>query len=65
MKSPKEIKTQMGKCFSALHCRETCPYFKEHGENFCLKKLMEDALEYIELLEERIAIMTETESEQH
>lgn len=63
MRDPKQIKDQMRKCFSLLHCKDGCPYFEESGEDKCIEKLFDDALEYIEQLEERIAIMTENQTE--
>ena len=62
MKSPKEIKEATRLCglIDTEHCIKKCPYRKDF-EGLCVKLLSEDTLEYIEQLEERIAIMTESE----
>ena len=59
MRDSKQIKGQMRKCFTLLNCRNGCPYFEKYGEDKCIVELFDDALEYIELLEERISIMKE------
>lgn len=60
MKEPQEIKEGLKKCLSDVDCRRNCPY---SGEKMltknCIDLLRDDALEYIENLEERIAIMTD------
>ena len=56
MKEPQEIKEGLKKCLSDVECRKNCVY---SGEKDCVGSLRDDALEYIENLEERIAIMTD------
>lgn len=61
MKTPEEIKKALNVCCNGIKpCQafngETCPYLDDSD---CLFSVNSDALEYIERLEERIAIMEE------
>lgn len=56
MREPDEIKSGLKKCLSDVDCLKNCMY---SGEKDCVGSLRDDALEYIDNLEERIAIMTE------
>ena len=58
MKSSEEIKEGLRKCLSVVNCMNSCPY-AELGLHKCNEELQKDSLEYIDNLEERIAIMTE------
>lgn len=58
VKDPKDIKRGLDKCLSIALCNGNCPY-ADLGYEHCCGELNKDALEYIEQLEERIAIMTE------
>lgn len=58
MKSVKEIKVGLSRCSEGCALSE-CPYYPVRYGAECQGKLASDALEYIEQLEERIAIMTE------
>lgn len=60
MKEPQEIKEGLKKCLSDVDCRRNCPYAGEKMlTKNCIDLLRDDVLEYIDNLEERIAIMTE------
>lgn len=62
MLSPEEIKIAMKKCIHDDSCPADCPgHYKQgaSGSCFAVDGMVGDALEYIELLEERIAIMEE------
>lgn len=59
MKDPKNIKEGVEKCLiSDTICRGVCPYSGDYP-NKCCGQLGKDTLEYIESLEERVAIMSE------
>lgn len=62
MKSPKEIKDGNRICHMDNDCGKRCPYHKCEDEE-CISNLALDTVEYIEQLEERIAIMTEGKGE--
>ena len=63
MKSPEEIKKGIQKCFSDVPCYNDCPYAAiGANDDHCADDLKADVLEYIEMLEERISIMTEGEN---
>ena len=54
-----KLKSGLRFCISNTDCKcngKICPYY---FENTCINVVAADALEYIEQLEERIAIMTE------
>ena len=60
MKEPHEIKEGLRKCLSDVNCMKNCPYVGAgHFDCGCIDALREDTLEYIDNLEERVAIMTE------
>ena len=60
MKSPEEIKEALKKCSSGGFCHNHCPYAVERDSEYtCSEIAMSDALEYIDNLEERVAIVTE------
>ena len=56
MKEPDEIKSGLKKCLSDVDCRKNCVY---SGEKDCVGSLRDDTIEYIDNLEERVAIITE------
>ena len=58
MKEPHEIKEGLKKCFSVVHCNHVCPY-AEFGSDNCIDELQKDVTEYVDNLEERVAIATE------
>lgn len=58
MKSPEEIKEGLKKCLSVVHCNHVCPY-AEFGSDKCIDELQKDVTEYVDNLEERVAITTE------
>lgn len=58
MKSPEDIKEGLKKCLSVVHCNHVCPY-AEFGSDNCIDELQKDVTEYVDNLEERVAIMTE------
>ena len=58
MKEPHEIKEGLRKCLSVVNCMNSCPY-AELGLHKCNEELQKDSLEYIDNLEERVAIMTD------
>ena len=58
MKSPEEIKEGIRKCLSVVHCNHVCPY-AEFGSDNCIDELQKDVTEYVDNLEERVAIMTD------
>ena len=63
MKSPKEIKTGLEHCTNSGNGCFECPYSDDgfSATIECKLQIDRDALEYIEQLEERIAIMEESE----
>lgn len=58
MKSPEEIKEGCRKCLSVVHCNNNCPY-AEFGSDNCIDELQKDVTEYVDNLEERVAIQTD------
>ena len=63
MKEAEKIKRAIKKCLSVVHCNNDCPY-AEYGPDNCIDALEKDVTEYIERLEERIAIMEEGKTAQ-
>ena len=60
MKTPEEIKEGLKKCLSGVDCFKNCPYaYNVEEGKVCGEFLRDDSLEYIDNLEERVAIMTE------
>ena len=57
MKSPEEIKEGLKKCTSGVDCFKNCPYAVFGKNEDCIDVLLKDSREYIENLEERVAIM--------
>ena len=58
MKSPEEIKEGLKKCLAVVNCNHVCPY-AELGSDNCIDELQKDVTEYVDNLEERVAIMTD------
>ena len=59
MKEPEEIKEGLRKCTAGVDCFKNCPYAVFGKNEDCIDVLLKDSREYIDNLEERVAIMTD------
>lgn len=57
MKTPEEIKKGLERCGNSGECKD-CAYF--HGTAMCISELAEDALAYIQQLEQRLVEVNKT-----